>query len=116
MKFVSWNLAANKCLLQQLIATGCAVAQAVNRWFPTAAAWVRVLAENVGFVVNKAALEQVFFEYFGVPANHHSTNFSILITRGWHNRPISGRSAEWTQLDSSPYQLNKNLTACPCPL
>jgi hypothetical protein len=34
------------------------------------------------------------------PVNH-STNFSIIIiTRGWHNRPISGRSAEWTQLDS----------------
>jgi hypothetical protein len=28
------------------------------------------------------------------PANHHSTNFSIIIiTRGWHNRPISGCSA-----------------------
>jgi hypothetical protein len=35
------------------------------------------------------------------PANH-STNFSIIIiTRGWQNRPISGRSAEWTQLDST---------------
>jgi hypothetical protein len=34
------------------------------------------------------------------PANH-STNFTIIIiTRGWHNRPIGGRSAEcapnWT--------------------
>jgi hypothetical protein len=36
------------------------------------------------------------------PANH-STNFSIVIlTRGWHNRPIDGRSAKWTQLDSTP--------------
>jgi hypothetical protein len=36
------------------------------------------------------------------PANH-ATNFSIIIiTRGWHNRPIDGRSAEWTQLDSTP--------------
>jgi hypothetical protein len=49
------------------------------------------------FVVDKAALGQVS------PANHHSTNFSIIkITRGWHNRPIGGRSAEWTQLDSTP--------------
>jgi hypothetical protein len=32
-----------------------------------------------------------------------------MITRGWHNRPISGRSAEWTQLDTTPqlYQLKK---------
>jgi hypothetical protein len=37
------------------------------------------------------------------PANHHSINFSvIIITRGWHNRPIGGRSAEWTQSDSTP--------------
>jgi hypothetical protein len=60
----------------------------------------------VGFVVDKAALEQVFSEYFGFPANH-STNFSIIIiTRGWHNRPISGRSAEWTQLDFTPHYTN----------
>jgi hypothetical protein len=64
----------------------------------------------VVFVVDKAALGQVFSEYFGFPANHHSTNFSIIIiTRGWRNRPIGGRSAEWTQLDSTPplYQLKK---------
>jgi hypothetical protein len=37
------------------------------------------------------------------PANHHSTNFSIIIiTRGWHNRPIGGRSAKWTQLGLHP--------------
>jgi hypothetical protein len=37
------------------------------------------------------------------PANH-STNFSIIIiTRGWHNRPIGGRSGEWTQLDYTPH-------------
>jgi hypothetical protein len=65
----------------------------------------------VGFVVDKAALGQVFSEYFGFLANH-STNFSnIIITRGWHNRPISGRSAEWTQLDSTPplYQFKKKI-------
>jgi hypothetical protein len=46
-------------------------------------------------MVDKAALGQVFPAY-------HSTNFSIIIiTRGWNNRPIGGRSAEWTQLDST---------------
>jgi hypothetical protein len=40
------------------------------------------------------------------PANH-STNFSIIIiTRGWHNRLIGGRSAERTQLDSTPHYTN----------
>jgi hypothetical protein len=43
------------------------------------------------------------------PANH-STDFSIIIiiiiiTRGWHNRPSGGRSAEWT-LDSIPHHTN----------
>jgi hypothetical protein len=29
-------------------------------------------------VVDKVALGQVFFEYFGFPANLHSTNFSTI--------------------------------------
>jgi hypothetical protein len=37
------------------------------------------------------------------PSDHHSTNFSIIIiTRGWHNRPIGGRSVEWTQFGLRP--------------
>jgi hypothetical protein len=46
---------------------GCAIAQAVSRWLPTAAAQVRVRAKHVGFVVDKVALGQVFSEYFGFP-------------------------------------------------
>jgi hypothetical protein len=44
-------------------------------------------------------------------ANLHSTKFSIIIvTRSRYNRPISGRRAEWTQLDSKPHYANlKNL-------
>jgi hypothetical protein len=39
------------------------------------------------------------------PANH-STNFSsIIITRGWHNRPISGRSVEWTLIPPPNMQI-----------
>jgi hypothetical protein len=50
----------------------------------------------VGFVVDKVALGQVS------PANLHSIKFSIIITtRGRYNRPISGRRAECTQLDST---------------
>jgi hypothetical protein len=61
----------------------------------------------VGFVVDKAGLAQVSSEYFGFRANLHSINFSIIIiTRAWHNMPISGRSAEWTQLDSTPHYTN----------
>jgi hypothetical protein len=39
--------------------------KAVSRWLPNAAAQVRVRAEHVGFVVDKAALGQDFCEYFG---------------------------------------------------
>jgi hypothetical protein len=34
---------------------------------------------HAGFVVEKVALGQVFFEYFGSPANSHSTDFSTFI-------------------------------------
>jgi hypothetical protein len=44
-----------------------AVDQAVRRWLPTVAARVCVQAEHVGFVVDKAALRQVFSEYLGFP-------------------------------------------------
>jgi hypothetical protein len=82
-------------------------AQAVSHRFPTAPARVRARGEHVGFVVDKVALGQVFSECFGFPANHHSTKFSIIImTRGWHNRLICGRNAEWTQLDSTPRYSN----------
>jgi hypothetical protein len=46
---------------------GCAIAQAVSRWIPTAAARVRALSGHVGFVVDKVELGQVFSEYFGFP-------------------------------------------------
>jgi hypothetical protein len=62
---------------ENLSARNCAIAQAVSRLLPTAAAWVR---SQVGFVVDKVALGQFFSEYFGFPCqfsfhrllpNHH---------------------------------------------
>jgi hypothetical protein len=32
----------------------------------------------VGFVLDRVALGQVFYEYFGSPANLYSTNFSAI--------------------------------------
>jgi hypothetical protein len=78
-----------------------AVAQAVSRWLPTAAARIRVRAA-CGFVLDKAALGQVFSEYFGFPwqwfhqfLHHHNQP-------GLAQEAIVGHSAEWTQLDSTP--------------
>jgi hypothetical protein len=70
-----------------------------------------------GFFLDKPALRQVFAEYFVSPCQSHFTNFStIIITREWHNRPICGRSAERTQLNSSPtipiyFLINKQIKA-----
>jgi hypothetical protein len=46
---------------------GCVIAQAVSSWLPTAAVRVRARVWQVGFVVDKVALGQVFSEYFGFP-------------------------------------------------
>jgi hypothetical protein len=88
---------------------GRAVAQAVSRWLPTAAARVRVRADMWGLWWTKRHWGRFSPITSASPANHHSANFSIIIiTRGWHNRPISGRNAEWTQLDSTPHYTNYN--------
>jgi hypothetical protein len=87
-------------------AYGRAVAQAVSRWFPTAAARVRVRAGMWGLWWTKRQWGRFSPSASVSPANH-STNFSItIITRGWHNRPTGGCSAEWTQLDSTPHYTN----------
>jgi hypothetical protein len=46
--------------------SGCAIAEAVSRWLPTAAARVW----QVGFVVDEVASWQVFSEYFGFPCQN----------------------------------------------
>jgi hypothetical protein len=61
---------------------GCSVAQAVSRWLPTAAAQVRTRSGDVGFVVDKMALGQIFSEYFGFPCQ--SSFHQILHS---HNHP-----------------------------
>jgi hypothetical protein len=79
---------------------GRAVAQADSHWLPNVAARVRVRVGMWSLWWMKWHWGRFPSEYFGSPANHHSTNFSILIiTRGRHNRPIGGSSAERTQLD-----------------
>jgi hypothetical protein len=53
---------------------GRAIVLAVSRWLPTAAARVRARVWQIGFVVDKMALGQVFSEYFGFPCQssfHH---------------------------------------------
>jgi hypothetical protein len=56
---------------------GCAIAQAVSRWLPTAVARVQV-----GFAVDKLVLGQVFSEYFGFPCQ---SSFHQILHH--HNHP-----------------------------
>jgi hypothetical protein len=49
---------------------GRAIAEAVIRWLPTAAARVRDRVWQVEFVVDKVASEQAFYEYFGFPCQN----------------------------------------------
>jgi hypothetical protein len=53
--------------LRVSILPGRAIDQVVSCWLPTAATWVRARVWQVGFMVEKVALEQVFSEYFGFP-------------------------------------------------
>jgi hypothetical protein len=67
---------------------GRAIAEAVSRWLPTAAARVRSRFWQVGFVVDKVTSGKVFSEYFGFLYQNHSTNFSIIITIQKYKRKI----------------------------
>jgi hypothetical protein len=81
---------------------GRSVAEAASQWLPTLAARVRVRA---GFWRLWWTKRQwgMFSPSTSVSIANHSTDFSIIIiTGGWYNRPIGGRSGEWTQLDSTP--------------
>jgi hypothetical protein len=54
--------------------------------------------------MDKVALGQVFSEYFGYPANLHSTKFFIIIiTRGRYNRPVVAVVPSGPNMDSTPH-------------
>jgi hypothetical protein len=99
---VECELAGETEVLGENLPQGLAVAQAVSRWLPTAAARVRVR----GLLWTKRHWGRFSPSTSVSPANHSTNFFSIIITRGWHNRPIDGRRAEWTQLDSTPHYTN----------
>jgi hypothetical protein len=63
---------------------GRAIAQAVSRWLPTEAARVRARFWQVGFVVDKVALGQVFSEYFGFLCQ---SSFHLILHHHNHSGP-----------------------------
>jgi hypothetical protein len=66
---------------------GNSLKQAVSGWYPKAVARVLVRA-HVKFVVDKAALRQVFSEYFGFPCQSFYQFLHLYKHPGWHNRQL----------------------------
>jgi hypothetical protein len=67
------------------IILGHAIAQAVSRWLPTAAARFEPRPGYVGFVIIKVALRQVFSEHLSFPCH----SFHRLL-HSHHHHPSSG--------------------------
>jgi hypothetical protein len=85
---------------------GRAVAQAVSRWLPIVAAWVRP-GQSIWDLWWTKWHWGWFSPSTSVSPPNHSTNFPINITtRDWDNRPIGGHSAECTHLDSTVHYSN----------
>jgi hypothetical protein len=83
---------------------GRAIAQAVSRWLPTAAARVRAWVWSSGICGGQSGAGAGFLRVLRFPLPIHSTKFSIFtITRVKYDRPrINGRRAEWTQCGLHP--------------
>jgi hypothetical protein len=64
--------------------------------------------------MDKVALGQVLSEYFGFPANSHTTDCStiIIIIWGWYNRPNNDRGTKWTQSHPMRKYINKKSPDC----
>jgi hypothetical protein len=62
---------------------------------------------QVGFVVDKVAVEQVFSEYVGFPCQSSFHRIlHLTITRGRYNRPEVADVPSGPSLDSSPHSAN----------
>jgi hypothetical protein len=93
---------------------GRAVAQEVSRWLPTAAARVRVRAGMWSLWWTKRHCGRFSPSTSVSFASHHSTNFSIIIiTRGWHNRPLAAAVPSGPNWTPPPLNQLKKITQPP---
>jgi hypothetical protein len=93
------------------VSNGFLLAQAVRRWFPTAATRVRDRVWSSGICVEQSGVGAGFLRVLRFPLPIFiPPKFSIItITRGRYNRPFSGWRAEWNQNGPHPplYEYNK---------
>jgi hypothetical protein len=93
---------------------GRAIAQAVSRWLPTAAARVRSQVRSCGICGGQRGTGAGFLRVLQFPLTiliPPTAPHSPSIIRGWCNRPISGRRAKWTQ--SHPTYVFNELSTTP---
>jgi hypothetical protein len=84
---------------------GRAVAQAVSRRIPTAAARIRAHVKSCGFCGGQSGTGAGFLRVlqFLLPILIPSTApHSSSIIRSWYDRPVTGRSSKWTQSHHTP--------------
>jgi hypothetical protein len=83
---------------------GRAIAEAVSRWLPTAAARLQSRVWSSGICGRQSGAGASFLRVlrFPLPFIPPNSPSSQSITRGRYNRPVSGRRAEWTQFGLNP--------------
>jgi hypothetical protein len=95
------NSKALQCEARLKSLHGSAIAQAVSRQLPTAAARVRARVRSCGICGGRSGTGAGFLRIlrFPFPILIPSTapQPSTSIIWGWYNRPNSGRSTKWTQ-------------------
>jgi hypothetical protein len=83
---------------------GRAIAQAVTRRLPTAAARVLAQVRSCGICCRQSGTGVGFLRVlqFPLPILISPTTPHSSTIRGWYDRPISGRSTKWTQSHCTP--------------
>jgi hypothetical protein len=110
ISFAEYSLYMVQCLKKGemailMVCRGRAIAQAVSRRFPTAAARVRSQVRSCGICGGQSGTGASFLRIlrFSLPVLIPPTTLHLpSIIRGWYNTPNVGRRSKWTQSHPTP--------------